>query len=266
MLRNHLSLTCSRLGKAKANTVSIISLYDMVAVHTGPEKHFRISGNGWTNPTHVNKMSKEKCLQVQEVNNFLRQTSPRQHRLSEICTQKVNRFSSVFSLFLLIIVSLLTLKTQDVGNLNYQRWLMIALKFIYSGYILSLSCIQVLEVSQTTAKDTCSGLCEQEAPKRWWASWKEHRIQGKNKQTQCVCVLSCFSRVWLFVTPWTVAHQAPLSMGFSRQEHWSGLPLPSPGDLSNPGIEPMSLMSPALAVRLFTTSAKVKYNLLLLAC
>ena len=188
MLRNHLSLTCSRLGKAKANTVSIISLYDMVAVHTGPEKHFRISGNGWTNPTHINKMSKEKCLQVQEVNNFLRQTSPRQHRLSEICTQKVNRFSSVFSLFLLIIVSLLTLKTQDVGNLNYQRWLMIALKFIYSGYILSLSCIQVLEVSQITAKDTCSGLCEQEAPKRWWASWKEHRIQGKNKQIQCVCV------------------------------------------------------------------------------
>ena len=53
-----------------------------------------------------------------------------------------------------------------------------------------------------------------------------------------VCVLSCFGRVWLSVTPWTVAHQAPLSMGFSRQEHWSGLPFPSPGDLSDPGIEP----------------------------
>ena len=48
------------------------------------------------------------------------------------------------------------------------------------------------------------------------------------------------SRVWLFVTPWTVAHQAPLSMGFSRQEYWSGLPLPSPGDLSDPGIKPTS--------------------------
>ena len=49
-----------------------------------------------------------------------------------------------------------------------------------------------------------------------------------------------FSCVWLFVTPWTVAYQAPLSMEFSRQEYWSGLPFPSPGDLPNPGIEPGS--------------------------
>ena len=49
------------------------------------------------------------------------------------------------------------------------------------------------------------------------------------------------SRVRLFATPWTVAYQAPLSMGFSRQEYWSGLPFPSPGDLPNPGIEPGSL-------------------------
>ena len=48
------------------------------------------------------------------------------------------------------------------------------------------------------------------------------------------------SRVRLFSTPWTVAHQAPLSMGFSRQEYWSGLPFPSPGDLPDPGIEPRS--------------------------
>ena len=48
------------------------------------------------------------------------------------------------------------------------------------------------------------------------------------------------SRVRLFATPWTVAYQAPPSMGFSRQEYWSGLPFPSPGDLSNPGIEPGS--------------------------
>ena len=54
--------------------------------------------------------------------------------------------------------------------------------------------------------------------------------------------LSC---VWLFATPWTVAHQASLSIGFSRQESWSGLPFPSPGDLPNPGIEAASLMSPA---------------------
>ena len=48
------------------------------------------------------------------------------------------------------------------------------------------------------------------------------------------------SRVLLFATPWTVAYQAPPSMGFSRQEHWSGLPFPSPGDLLVPGIEPGS--------------------------
>ena len=48
------------------------------------------------------------------------------------------------------------------------------------------------------------------------------------------------SRVRLFVTPWTVAHQAPPSMGFSRQEYWSGLPFPSPGDLPDPGIKPRS--------------------------
>ena len=56
-------------------------------------------------------------------------------------------------------------------------------------------------------------------------------------------------------TPWTVTYQALLSMGFSRQEYWSGLPCPPPGDLPNPGIRPISLMSPALAGGLFTASA-----------
>ena len=53
------------------------------------------------------------------------------------------------------------------------------------------------------------------------------------------------SHVRLIATPWTVACQAPLSTGFSRQEYWSGLPLPSPGDLPHPGIEPTSHVSPA---------------------
>ena len=57
---------------------------------------------------------------------------------------------------------------------------------------------------------------------------------------------SCFSHVQLFVTLWTVAFQIPLSMGFSRQEYCSGLPCPPLGDLPDPGIEPMSLTSPAL--------------------
>ena len=50
--------------------------------------------------------------------------------------------------------------------------------------------------------------------------------------------MKSLSRVHLFATPWTVAHQAPLSVGFSRQEYWSGLPFPSPGDLPDPGVEP----------------------------
>ena len=63
----------------------------------------------------------------------------------------------------------------------------------------------------------------------------------------CAYVLSC---VQLFVTPWTVAHQAPLSTEFSRQKYWSGLPFPPPGDLPHPGTEPMS---PVLASGLFPT-------------
>ena len=71
-------------------------------------------------------------------------------------------------------------------------------------------------------------------------------------------MLSRFSHVLLFVTPWTVAHQAPLSMGFSRQEYWSGLPYLPPGDLPDLGIKPMSIVSPALAGGFFTISATWK--------
>ena len=65
-----------------------------------------------------------------------------------------------------------------------------------------------------------------------------------------MCVLT---RIQIFASPWTVAHQAPLSMGFSRQEYWSGLSCSPPGALPDPGIEPASPKSPALAGRLFTT-------------
>ena len=58
----------------------------------------------------------------------------------------------------------------------------------------------------------------------------------------CCAVFSRVSHVQLFVAPWTVAHQAPLSVAFSRQEYWSGLPLPIPGDLPDPGIETASLL------------------------
>ena len=64
------------------------------------------------------------------------------------------------------------------------------------------------------------------------------------------CTLSC---VWLIATPWTIAHQAPLPMGFPRQEYWSGLPFPPPGDLPTPGIKPECFVFPALAGGFFTT-------------
>ena len=71
-----------------------------------------------------------------------------------------------------------------------------------------------------------------------------------------MCVhMRAYCHVQLFATPWTVACQPPLSMKFSRQDCWSGLPFPSPGDLCNPGIEPPSLVSPTLAGRFFTSWA-----------
>ena len=74
-------------------------------------------------------------------------------------------------------------------------------------------------------------------------------------------MLSHFSRVPLFSTPWTVAHQAPLSVGFPRQEYWSGLPCPPPGDLPHPGVKPASTRSPALAGGFFPTNATYAYKL-----
>ena len=72
----------------------------------------------------------------------------------------------------------------------------------------------------------------------------------------CVCS-GAKSRLTL-CDPWTIAHQDPLSMGFSRQEYWSGLPLPPPGDLPHPGIKPESPISPALAGRVFIAESPGK--------
>ena len=69
----------------------------------------------------------------------------------------------------------------------------------------------------------------------------------------CVCVCPVMSNS---ATPWTVARQAALSMEFSRQEYWSGLPFPTPEDLPDPGIKPKSLASPSLAGRLFNTAPR----------
>ena len=71
-------------------------------------------------------------------------------------------------------------------------------------------------------------------------------------KSACLCA-QLLSYVQLFVTPWTIAHQATLSMKFSRQEYWNGLPFLSSGDLPKQGIESISLLFPALAGGLFTT-------------
>ena len=69
---------------------------------------------------------------------------------------------------------------------------------------------------------------------------------------QCMCVCAYAQTFLILCDPWTVACQSPLAMKFSRQEYWSQLPFPTPGDPRNPGIEPAFLVSPALAGRLFT--------------
>ena len=81
--------------------------------------------------------------------------------------------------------------------------------------------------------------------------------EGQNKWKDsprswvCTCVLNCFSHVRFFVTLCTIAHQASMSIEFSRQEYWSGLLCPPPGDLPNPGIKPASFKSLALASEFF---------------
>ena len=79
-----------------------------------------------------------------------------------------------------------------------------------------------------------------------------------SKSQRWSCMLSEFSHVRPFVIPWTVAPQIPLFMGFSRQEYWSRFPCPSPGGLPDPGIKPMSLLSPTMGGQFFTTSATWK--------
>ena len=82
-----------------------------------------------------------------------------------------------------------------------------------------------------------------------WSVWPTWGLCGPILWASCICGLSHF-----FAILWTVVHQAPLCMGFSRQEYWSGLPCPLPGDLPDLGMEPVSVISPALANGFFTTS------------
>ena len=95
----------------------------------------------------------------------------------------------------------------------------------------------------------------------WWDIYKSENLWFLSYFfffSMCAGMLSHFSCVQLFVTLWTIACQDPLSMGFSRQEYWSGWPCPPPGDLPELRTEPEALTSPALASRFFTTSGTLE--------
>ena len=98
------------------------------------------------------------------------------------------------------------------------------------------------------------GLPSQQPPPAWLSLSQPFSSLPLEPCISQVLVFSLCSHVWLFAAPWTVAYQAPLSLGFSRQECWNGLPFPPPGDFPNSGIKSVSLRSPALAGRLFTIS------------
>ena len=93
----------------------------------------------------------------------------------------------------------------------------------------------------------------------WEKSLQEKKLKGGAVVSvvlvKVLLLLSHFSHVRLFMTMWTIALQAPLLMGFSRQEYWSGLPCPPPGHLPDPGIKPTTLTPPKLAGRFFITCA-----------
>ena len=88
--------------------------------------------------------------------------------------------------------------------------------------------------------------------------WENFQSTGYSRNIFSCRYAQSLSHVLLFATPWTVAHQAPLSTGFPRQEYWSGLPFPSPGDLPGSGNEPVPPVSPAQADGFFTTEPHEK--------
>ena len=104
-------------------------------------------------------------------------------------------------------------------------------------------------------------VCVLAVGKNTYVYWMSEKTEIK--PPSCVHTCRPFSRVWLFTTPWTAASQAPLSMGFARQEYCSRLPCPPPGDLPHLGIERTSLASPALAGEFFTTNATWETSLYL---
>ena len=116
---------------------------------------------------------------------------------------------------------------------------------------------QVSSCSRRVLNSKCSGSAGSWPPQQILSSEERDPFLPGLSISQLegtIAIKDVLSRVHLFATPWTVAQQAPPSMGFSRQEYWSRLPFPSPGDLPHPGIEPESLISPVLAGGFFMTS------------
>ena len=112
--------------------------------------------------------------------------------------------------------------------------------------------LPIIPINSILPKGTTS-LYQEDEPLPWVLSFE--RSEWGFLFYERACVLSCFSHVRLFASLWTVALPIPLSMGFSRQQYWSGLPCPPPEYLPDPGIKPSSLTSPALAGGFFITSA-----------
>ena len=128
----------------------------------------------------------------------------------------------------------------------------------------SAGCEDISSTARRSRHRIAQGRSEPQSPEQnlpaAWGCGCAPRGESQNTPWQCEPAKSLQS-CQLFATAWTAVCKASLSMGFSRQEYWSGLPCPPPGDLPNPGIEPISLMSLALAGEFFTTSASPRSSL-----
>ena len=125
--------------------------------------------------------------------------------------------------------------------------------YVYVNYMLIKNTYDLLYCWKLLRKINTIYSSFEEYQKSKYPSILKNKCAHWNDNSIYACMPSRFSHVRLFAALWTVARQVSLSIGLSRQEQWSGLPSPSPGDLPHPGIELISLTSPALAGRFFTT-------------